>query len=51
MQVIRNAPLWLNLCGGRRRAAAASRQATGVRGDNFRLGESRKDRFFIKNLN
>lgn len=49
MQLTRNAPLWLNLCGGRRRAAAASRQAAGERGDNFRSGEKLKDHFFTHN--
>lgn len=41
-QVIRDAPLWLNFSGGRRRVAAASRQANGVNGDNVRSEENNK---------
>lgn len=40
-QVIRDAPLCFNF-GGRRRVAAASRQANGVNGDNVRSEENNK---------
>lgn len=41
-QVIRDAPLQLNFSGGRRRVAAASRQANSVNGDNVRSEENNK---------